>query len=108
MFLTTGGLTLAGETSTVHLADRLGLSRTSFRWIGAVELAGAAGVMVGVAARGGQALSVVNDVASGVLLVVMGAAVVLQRRRGEAWRATAPALLLGGLALVQLVVRLAS
>ena len=108
VLLTSGSLAMAGESSTQHLADRLGVGHPLFRRVGIVQLIVAVGLMVGVAARGTAALSLVNDVAAAVAIVLAVVAVLLERRHGASWRTVTPVALLALAAVAELVFRLLS
>ena len=108
VLLTSGSLAMAGESSTQHLADRLGVERQLFRRVGIVQVVVAVGLMVGVAARGSAALAIVNDAAAAVLVVLAALAILLERRHGAAWRMVTPVALVGLAAVGELVLRLLS
>jgi hypothetical protein len=81
-------------------AAHLGFSTDAYRAIGALEIAGAAGVMLGLAVPPLGALA-----AAGLLLLLAGA-VVAHLRNGDNPRLLAPALLAGLLVVGYLVVLL--
>ncbi len=108
VLLTSGSLAMAGESSTQHLANRLGVDHRLFRRLGIAQVAVAIGLMVGVAGRGSSALAIVNDVAAGVLVVLAALAVLLERRQHTAWRSVTPVALVVLAAVAELVLRLLS
>jgi hypothetical protein len=50
-FLAAGGMKLAGLTQSLEVRDHLGVPASSWRAIGALEIAGAVGAAVGLAVR---------------------------------------------------------
>jgi hypothetical protein len=88
-------------------AEHLGFTKRGYRRIGALEIAGALGMLAGVVASGSSLLGLVNELAAGGLLVMMILAVRVHIRRADRATLFAPALILGVLALVELIVRLA-
>ncbi|MGC8499070.1 MAG: hypothetical protein ACP5OV_06205 [Acidimicrobiales bacterium] len=108
VLLTSGSLAMAGESSTQHLADRLGVGRLLFRRVGIVQVAVAVGLMVGLAGRGTTSLAIVNDAAAAAAIVLAAAAILLERRHGAAWRTVTPVALVGLAAVAELVFRLLS
>lgn len=87
-------------------ASRLGFSKSAYQRIGMLEILGAIGLMVGLAATGTSVLAIINDVAAGALAVMMILATATHMRHGEKWKSFAPALGLAGLSLLELVLRL--
>jgi len=81
-------------------AAHLGFSTDAYRAIGALEIAGAAGVLLGLAVPPLGALAAVG------LLLLLAGAVVAHLRNGDNPRLLAPALLAGLLVAVYLVVLL--
>jgi hypothetical protein len=79
-------------------ATHLGFSVTIYRAIGILEIAGAAGVLVGVAAP------VLGGVASAGLLLLLAGALVAHLRNGDSPRHLAPAVVAGLLVAAYLVV----
>ena len=108
VLLTSGSLAMAGESSTQHLADRLGVSHPTFRRAGIAQVVVAIALMVGVAAQGKTALAIVNDVAAAVAIVLAVVAVLLERRHGASWRTVTPVALLALAAVAELAFRLLS
>ncbi|HVA53313.1 MAG TPA: DoxX family protein [Acidimicrobiales bacterium] len=87
-------------------ADHLGFTKRSYRAIGLVEVLGAVGLLVGLAAKGSSLLAIVNETAAGGLFVMMGLAVSVHLRKGDKAKYFAPALVLGVLAGAELAFRL--
>ena len=87
-------------------AERLSFTKRGYRRIGVLELIGALGVIVGVVAHGTSFLGVLNELAAIGLTLMMSLAVYLHLRRGDAAKMFSPALVLGFLALLELIFRL--
>ncbi|HEV3188695.1 MAG TPA: DoxX family protein [Acidimicrobiales bacterium] len=87
-------------------AGHLGFTKRSYRSIGAIELLGATGVLVGLAARGTSPLAILNEVAAGGLFVMMVLAVIVHLQKRDKTKLLVPALALGVLAIAELIVRL--
>ncbi len=87
-------------------AQRLGFSKSGYRRIGLVEMAGGLGLLVGLSGARGSFWGIVNEGAAGALTLVMIAAVVVHLRKGDGAKVLAPAAVLGLLALVELISRL--
>jgi hypothetical protein len=79
-------------------ATHLGFSVPAYRAIGTLEIAGAAGVLVGVAAP------VIGGVAGAGLLLLLAGAVVAHLRNGDSPRHVGPAVVAGLLVAAYLVV----
>jgi uncharacterized membrane protein YphA (DoxX/SURF4 family) len=90
-----------------NAADRLGFSRPAYRRIGLLELLGGIALMAGLVGKGTTFLAILNEAAAGVLALLMGAALVVHLRHGDKAKYFMPALALGLLAVVELVLRLA-
>jgi hypothetical protein len=98
-FLASGGAKLAGAQQMREGAEHLGFSFRSYQGIGALEVAGAAGLLIGLAwAPLGVAA------AAGLTLVMVGAVAFHARAKDPAARLSAPALL-GVVAVVTLILR---
>ena len=89
-------------------ASRLGFTKAAYQRLGALEIFGAVGIVVGLTATGSSLWAIVNEVAAGALAVLMILAVGTHLRRGERWRHYGPALGLAAGALVELVTRVLS
>lgn len=87
-------------------AGHLGFTKRTYRTIGGIEVIGAVGVLIGLAAKGPSFLAIVNEIAAGGLFVMMVLAVSFHLRKGDRPKYFASALLLGVLALVELIFRL--
>jgi uncharacterized membrane protein YphA (DoxX/SURF4 family) len=87
-------------------AERLSFTKRGYRRIGVLELIGALGVIVGVVAHGTSFLGVLNELAAIGLALMMSLAVYLHLRRGDSAKLFSPALVLGFLALLELIFRL--
>lgn len=88
-------------------AEHLGFTKSAFQRIGTVEIAGALGLMLGLAAKGSTWLGVINEAAAVGLVVAMALAVVVHVRKGDPFKMFTPAMALGVLALAELIFRLA-
>ena len=72
-----------------QMAAHVGFSTAAYRWIGALELAGAAGVLVGLAEPR------IGALAGAGLLALLAGALVSHRRTGDGLRDAVPALIAG-------------
>ncbi len=93
---------LIGAKAMRDSADHLGYSHGSYRIIGALEVLGAAGVLVGLAV---WPLGVAAAVG---LALLMAGAVVSHLRKADTIKVFGAALGLGVLAVVEVIVRIAS
>jgi hypothetical protein len=89
-----------------ELAARLEFTKRAYQRIGALEVAGAIGLLAGLAAKSTSFWGIVNVAAAAGLTLTMVLAVVLHLRKGESFKLFAPALALGLLALLELIFRL--
>jgi uncharacterized membrane protein YphA (DoxX/SURF4 family) len=87
-------------------AEHLGFTKRGYRRIGILELVGALGIIVGVVAHDTSLLGVANELAAAGLTVMMFLAVRMHLRRGDGAKMSSPALVLGFLALLELIFRL--
>lgn len=87
-------------------AEHLGFTKRGYQRIGVVELIGALGLILGVAAHPSSFLGIVNVLAAAGLALAMALAVRVHLRRGDSARRLSPALVLGVLALLELSSRL--
>ncbi len=94
LFAVLGVAKLLAVPAMRALAAHVGLSVDAYRGIGALELAGAIGLLVGVAV---PALQVASG--AGLLLLLVGA-VAAHRRVGDGLKEAAPALVLAGVVAV--------
>jgi len=99
-FFALGSAKVLALTPLRARAAHLGFSTDAYRAIGALEIAGAAGVLLGLAVPALGALAAVG------LLLLLAGAVVAHLRNGDNPRLLAPALLAGLLVAVYLVVLL--
>jgi uncharacterized membrane protein YphA (DoxX/SURF4 family) len=86
-------------------AEHLGFTKRGYRRIGILEIVGALGVIIGVVAHRSSVLGVLNELAAAGLTLMMVLAVRLHVRRGDGAKMFSPALVLGVLALVELICR---
>ena len=89
-------------------ASHLGFSKSAYQRIGLLEIAGGIGLLVGLAAKGSSFLAVINEAAAGGLTILMLAAVYFHIKKGDTAKLFTPALVLGLLALLELIFRLAA
>ncbi len=87
-------------------AARLEFTKRAYQRIGALEVAGAIGLLAGLAAKSTSFWGIVNVAAAAGLTLTMVLAVVLHLRKGESFKLFAPALVLGLLTLLELIFRL--
>lgn len=106
-FGSSGAQKIAFTPATSKAAEHLGYTKRGFQRIGVIEVVGALALIVGLAARRGAVLGVINEVAAGGFFVMMLVAAVVHRRHGDRFAALAPALALGVLSLLALVCRVA-
>jgi len=100
VFLALGSAKVLALAPMRARAAHLGFSTDAYRTIGALEIAGAAGVLLGLAVPPLGALAAVG------LLLLLAGAVLAHLRNGDNPRLLAPALLAGLLVAVYLVVLL--
>lgn len=89
-FVALGSAKVARTSFMLTRARHVGMSPRAFQLVGIAELAGAAGVAVGLR------LEPVGHAAGAGLLVLLGGAVVLHLRRGETPREVVPATVFAG------------
>lgn len=89
-------------------AGHLGFSKTAYQRIGVLEIAGGIGLLVGLSAKASSFWGILNEVAAVGLVVTMLLAVYFHLRKGDNAKIFTPALVLGLLALLELVFRLAA
>jgi len=87
-------------------AQRLGFSKRSYRRIGLLEIVGGVALLIGLAGARASFWGIVNEVAALALALAMVLAVIFHLRKGDGVRRFAPALILGVLALIELLSRL--
>jgi ABC-type Fe3+-siderophore transport system permease subunit len=96
-FALLGSAKLAALPAMRSRAEHVGFSVSAYRRIGALELLGVAGLLVGVA------VPVVGVLAGVGLLLLMGGAVTTHVRHGDGPKEVAPAAVLGAVAVGYLV-----
>jgi hypothetical protein len=96
-FALLGSAKLAAVPAMRSRAEHVGFSVTAYRRIGALELLGVAGLLVGAA------VPVVGALAGVGLLLLLGGAVTTHVRRGGGPKEIAPAVVLGAIAVGYLV-----
>jgi uncharacterized membrane protein YphA (DoxX/SURF4 family) len=106
-FATTGAQKMIFNTMASKSAEHLGFKKRTFQLVGLIEAIGALGVLIGLAAKKGTFLTLLNEVAAGGLLVAMIATTVFHLRKGDGLKGSAPALTLGAVCLIEIVLRLA-
>ncbi len=94
-----GASKLAGAKQMVESAERLGFT-SLLRPIGAAEVAGAVGVLIGLIAPDVEWLGVLAAVG---LIATMIGAVVYHQRGGDSPQEMAPAIVLGALSVVYII-----
>ena len=105
-FATSGAQKLIFNTMASQSAEHLGLKKKLFQGVGLAEVVGALGVLIGLAAKHGSLLAWLNIAAATGLLVMMVAATALHLRRGDGLKGATPALSLGVVCLVEVILRL--
>ncbi|MFI5034809.1 MAG: DoxX family protein [Acidimicrobiales bacterium] len=104
-FMTAGAQKVVFNPFMSQTAERLGFTKVGFRRLGASELIGAIGLLVGLASKG-DALARVNEAAAVVLVLATLVLVIGHLRAGDSIRRYGPVLAMGALALTEMVVRL--
>lgn len=97
LFAFTATIKLAGLRQSLEVRDHLGIAPDAWRTIGMIELAGAAGVLLGLAAWAPIGLAA----AAGLVLVGIGATIA-HRRVGDAGAPIATAVVAAALALASI------
>src|ERR1035437_6725955 len=87
-------------------ADHLGITKSTYQRVGGLEIAGAVGLLIGVAAWGSSFWAIINDAAAVGLFLLMLRSSVSHLRTGDRAKEFAAVLLLGVLALLELILRL--
>ena len=106
-FLASGLQKVIFNPTMSRSADHLGFTKSAYQRVGGLEIAGALGLLVGVAAWGSSFWAIVNEAAAIGLFALMVRAALTQFRKGDKADTVAPVLVLGVLALLELVFRLA-
>ena len=99
-FLAAGLAKVTKNVQMVEAAKHLGFSVTQFQLLGAAEIAGAAGVVAGIAVDSFAPLGIAAAV--GLAAVGIGAGVV-HRKAGDESKAAAPPIVLALLAIIYIV-----
>ena len=107
-FASSGLQKIGFNPATSKSAERLNVTKRNFQRIGVLEVLGALALLVGLVATGASVLAVLNEVAAGCLALLMAVAVAVHLRQRDAVKYYAPALALGLLAVVELVLRVLS
>ena len=106
-FVTSGVQKVRFNPMMSESAERLGITKSGYQRIGAVEMAGGLGLLVGLSSKSSSLLGIINELAGAGLVVVMLLALALHVRRRDNAKLMAPAMALGALALLEVVFRLA-
>jgi hypothetical protein len=101
-FALLGSAKLAALPAMRSRAEHVGFSVSAYRRIGALELLGVAGVLVGAAVH------VVGALAGMGLVLLLGGAITTHVRNGDGLKEVAPAVVLGAVALGYLALVLGS
>lgn len=102
VFAALGAAKLLALPAMRERAAHVGFGVAAYRGIGALEIAGAAGLLLGTVSR------VVPIAAAIGLLLLLGGATVVHVRAGDGVKEAAPALVFGGLVAIVLALRLGS
>jgi uncharacterized membrane protein YphA (DoxX/SURF4 family) len=105
-FASAGIQKLVFNPAMSHVAERLGFTRRTYRRIGVAEVLGGIALLAGLVAKRTTFLGILNEAAAGVLAVLMVLAVSAHLRKHEKAKYFAPALVLGVLAVAELVLHL--
>ena len=106
-FLASGLQKVIFNPTVSRLADHLGFTKSAYQRVGVLEIVGAVGLLVGVGAWGSSFWAILNDIAAIGLFVLMMSAAGTQFRKGDKANAVAPVLILGALALLEMILRVA-
>lgn len=101
-FVGAGGAKVTAQPAMVSAAQHTGFSLPSFKIIGALELAGALGLVVGLW------VAWIGIAAALGLLITMVAAVAVHSRAGDDVKGFGPPAVLGALTLLTLLLRVAT
>ena len=105
-FATTGAQKMIFNTMASKTSEHLGFTKRTFQLVGLLETLGALGVLIGLAAKKGSFLALLNEAAAAGLLLAMLVATVFHFRKGDGLKESAPALGLGALCLIEILRRL--
>lgn len=106
-FATAGAQKVLFNPMMSQAADHLGFTKKAYQRVGVLEIAGAIGVLVGLAAKGSSPWAIINEAAALGLAVTMALAVFYHIKQRDAAKLFTPALVLGILSLIELGLRLA-
>jgi uncharacterized membrane protein len=106
-FLTTGAQKVQFNPMMSAVANRLGYSKAAYRRIGLIEILGGVGLLVGLASTRGSFWGIVNEASAGALALMMMFAVMVHLRKDDEFKDALPALVLGVLAILCALLRLA-
>ena len=107
-FVTAGAQKIIFNPMMSASAADMDFTKRAYQRIGALEIAGGLGLLVGLAAKGGSFWAVANELAAAALFVTMLLAVYFHLRKHDALKVFGSALALGLAALLELILRLAS
>ncbi len=105
-FLTSGLQKVIFNPAMSESAGNLGFTKRAYQRIGSLEIAGAVGLLAGLAAKGSSFWAVLNELAAAGFFLLMMGAVVVHVRKGDKAKFFNPPLVLGLLALLEMAVRL--
>jgi uncharacterized membrane protein YphA (DoxX/SURF4 family) len=105
-FATSGAQKLIFTTMASQSAEHLGFKKKPFQGVGLAEVVGAVGVLIGLAAKHGSFLAWLNAAAALGLLVMMLSATSLHLRGGDGFKGATPAMSLGAVCLLEVILRL--
>lgn len=97
LFLLLGSAKLAAVPAMRKAAAHVGMTATHYRLLGTLEVAAAAGLLAGLG------ITALGAAASGGLILLMAGAVVVHLRSGDPAARCLPAVVVGALAAVHLV-----
>jgi uncharacterized membrane protein YphA (DoxX/SURF4 family) len=105
-FLASGLQKVIFNPTMSRSADHLGFTKSAYQRVGGLEIAGAVGLLIGVAAWGSSFWAILNDAAALGLFLLMLRSAVSHLRTGDRAKEFSAVLLLGVLALLELILRL--
>jgi uncharacterized membrane protein YphA (DoxX/SURF4 family) len=104
-FMTFGSGKLAGQKMRLdETRDHLGVSEGLWKAIGALEIAGAAGVLIGLL----EALPIIGVLAGLGLVAMMTGAVFYHHKAGDSYKEWIPATVMGAVVILYIIARIAS
>jgi uncharacterized membrane protein YphA (DoxX/SURF4 family) len=105
-FCSAGAQKIVFNPAMSKSADHLGFTKRAYRRLGGVEVLGSLAVLIGLTGKGTSALGVINEIGAAGLTVMMVLAVGVHLRKSDSAKYFTPALVLGVLALLELIFRL--